>query len=108
MLSRKRARYRLTVCWLLIRRTAYSKMGCTVCKQIITSGQRISRITGKGQVTIPVEIRRLFGLSAHDQAVFLVEVGQVQMAPATLGVVASTVGAPRSHQPALTPPEEKA
>ena len=69
--------------------------------------QRISRVTSKGQVTILVEIRRLLGVSAHDEVAFLVEDNQVRLAPATTGVVARTAGMLKSDQPALTVQEEK-
>ena len=32
----------------------------------------VSTITTKGQVTIPVEIRRLLGVASHDEIAFLV------------------------------------
>ena len=70
--------------------------------------QRISRVTSKGQVTILVEIRRLLGVSAHDEVAFLVEDNQVRLAPATTGVVARTAGMLKGDQPALTVQEEKA
>ncbi|MBI4493675.1 MAG: AbrB/MazE/SpoVT family DNA-binding domain-containing protein [Chloroflexi bacterium] len=69
--------------------------------------QRVSRITTKGQVTIPAEIRRLLGVAPHDRVAFLVEAGQVRIAPAT-SVVARTAGMLESSQPALSPQEEKA
>ena len=69
--------------------------------------QRISRVTSKEQVTILVEIRRLLGVSAHDEVAFLVEDNQVRLAPATTGVEARTAGMLKSDQPALTVQEEK-
>lgn len=36
-------------------------------------------LTGRGQVTIPAEIRKALGLRPHDRVVFRVEDGKVQM-----------------------------
>jgi len=66
----------------------------------------VSRLTTKGQVTIPAPIRRLLGLRPHDQVAFLVEAEQVRLAP-TPGVVARTAGLLRSPRPPLPPQEEK-
>lgn len=40
-----------------------------------------ARITSKGQVTIPVEVRRLLGLRTGDQITFDVEPGGVRVRP---------------------------
>lgn len=69
---------------------------------------RTSRVTRKGQVTIPIEIRRLLGISAHSRVAFVVENDQVRLSPATAGVVARTAGILKSDQPPLTPREENA
>lgn len=45
-------------------------------KEIVTT------ITKKGQVTIPVEIRRLLGLKAKDKVAFSIENNNVRIAPA--------------------------
>ena len=67
-----------------------------------------SSMTGKGQVTIPVHIRRLLGLSRKDRVAFLVrEEGIVQIAPAT-SVVAQTAGMLRHEGVALSLRAEKA
>ena len=63
-------------------------------------------VTRKGQVTIPVEIRRFLGVAPRDRVVFLVEAGQVRIAPAT-SVVARTAGMLASDRPRLTSREEK-
>lgn len=65
-----------------------------------------SRLTRKGQVTIPVHIRRLLGLSTKDRVAFLVTEGQVRIAPAS-SIVARTAGMLRNDAPALTSSEEK-
>jgi AbrB family looped-hinge helix DNA binding protein len=69
--------------------------------------RHVSRLTSKGQVTIPIEIRRLLGVAPHDRVAFLVEADQVRIAPAT-SVVARTAGMLKSDLSALSPQEEKA
>jgi len=66
-----------------------------------------SSMTEKGQVTIPVHIRRLLGLSRRDRVAFLVREGIVQIAPAR-SVVAQTAGMLRHEGVALSPRAEKA
>jgi AbrB family looped-hinge helix DNA binding protein len=46
----------------------------------------IKKVTTKGQVTIPVEIRRLLGLEPHDKVVFRVEDGKVEMQAVNLSL----------------------
>ena len=41
------------------------------------------RITSKGQVTIPVEIREKFGLLPYTEVEFVVEAGAVTLVPRT-------------------------
>ena len=65
-----------------------------------------ARVTSKGQVTIPVAVRRRLGVTALDEIVFLMNGEQVRILPAA-SVVARTAGALRSDQPPLTPPAEK-
>ena len=65
-----------------------------------------SRITTKGQVTIPVEVRRRLGVAPHDTVAFVVTDDQVQLLPAT-SVVARTAGMLKSEQPMLSPDEER-
>jgi AbrB family looped-hinge helix DNA binding protein len=52
----------------------------------------LTTVTSKGQVTIPVEIRRLLGVTPHTKVAFIVENGQVRIAPAG-SVVKRTAGA---------------
>ena len=68
--------------------------------------QHTSRITTKGQVTIPAEVRRLLGLRPHEEVAFLVEDDQVRLAPAR-SVVAQTAGMLKGPQPRLSEQEEK-
>ncbi len=69
--------------------------------------RHISTVTTKGQATIPAEIRRLLRITPHDKVAFLVEAGQVRIAPAA-GVVAWTKGILSGDQPALASQAEKA
>ena len=64
----------------------------------------VSSITSKGQVTIPLEIRRLLGLSPRDRVAFVVEDGRVQLEPRK-SVVERTAGALKSQEPPLTAEE---
>ena len=64
-------------------------------------------MTRKGQVTIPVHIRRLLGLRTSDRVAFVVTGGRVEIAPAQ-SVVARTAGMLKGDAPPLSPREEKA
>ncbi len=66
-----------------------------------------STITSKGQVTIPVEVRRVLHVGPHDKVSFIVDGDQVRLVPA-MGVVARTAGILKSDVPMLSPQEEKA
>lgn len=63
-----------------------------------------SRVTAKGQVTIPVEIRRLLGVQAHDRVEFQIENGHVRLTPAE-SWVARTKGMLKGFEPPLTAEE---
>ena len=63
--------------------------------------ERLSSVTTKGQVTIPVEIRRLLGVRPHDKVAFRVERGRVSITRPT-SVVEQTAGIFKSDAPALT------
>ena len=69
--------------------------------------QRTTTLTSKGQVTIPLEIRRLLGLAPHDKVTFVVLNNEVRLMPAT-SVVARTAGLLSSDIPMRSPQEEKA
>lgn len=58
----------------------------------------IRTVTTKGQVTIPVEVRRLLGVNGQDKVVFRIIEGRVELQPATMTLEA-TFGsiAPRKH-----------
>lgn len=68
--------------------------------------QHTSRLTTKGQVTIPAELRRLLGLRPHEKVAFLVEDDQVRLAPAR-SVVAQTAGMLKGPEPRLSAQQEK-
>lgn len=64
----------------------------------------LSTVTTKGQVTIPVEIRRLLGVVAHEKIAFILEGDQVRLARKG-SVVARTAGIFKTTQPPLTAEE---
>lgn len=66
-----------------------------------------STLTSKGQVTIPVAIRRLLGVSPKDKISFEVDQGTVKIRRGR-SVVEQTAGALRSSQPAVSPEQERA
>ena len=68
--------------------------------------QLTSTVTTKGQVTIPIEIRRLLRVAPSDQVAFVVEDDQVRLIR-TDSVTRRTAGALKSDQPALTPAQER-
>ncbi len=43
------------------------------------SEEYIRKVSTKGQITIPVEVRRLLGVKPHDKVVFVVKGGRVQL-----------------------------
>lgn len=65
-----------------------------------------STITTKGQVTIPIEIRRLLKVAPQDRVAFVVEDDQVRLVR-TDSVTRRTAGVLKSDQPALTPEQER-
>ena len=77
--------------------------------QAIEHFERSTTITKKGQVTIPVEIRRALGVGPHDRVAFVVEDNEVHLKPASRGVVARTAGSLKDYFPRspLTAEEER-
>lgn len=63
-----------------------------------------STVTTKGQVTIPIEVRRRLGLTAHEKVAFILEDDQVRLAPRK-SIVACTAGIIKTTQPPLTAEE---
>ncbi len=68
-----------------------------------------SSLTRKGQVTIPITMRRLLGLKEGDQVEFVVEGKGIMLRPAG-SLAARTAGmlAAYGREPALTAEEERA
>lgn len=60
--------------------------------------ERTSTITSKGQVTLPIEIRRVLGVGPSDRVSFVVDGDQVRVQPAR-DVVSRTAGALRAFFP---------
>ena len=63
-----------------------------------------STVTTKGQVTIPVEIRRLLQVKPHDRIAFVVEDENVRVVKGE-SVVARTAGALKQDTPPLSAEE---
>ena|ERR687895_521611 len=68
--------------------------------------EQLTVVTRKGQVTIPVDIRRALGIKEGDKVAFVVEDNQVKLTRKG-SVVEQTAGALQSDIPALTPQEER-
>ncbi len=66
----------------------------------------LSVVTRKGQVTIPVEIRRALAINEGDKIAFEVEEGKIHITRHD-SVVARTAGALRSNVPMFSPQEER-
>jgi bifunctional DNA-binding transcriptional regulator/antitoxin component of YhaV-PrlF toxin-antitoxin module len=61
-------------------------------------------MTARGQVTIPVAIRRVLGVRPHDLVAFVIEGDQVRIHRSD-GIVASTAGIFKDCEPTLTAEE---
>lgn len=59
----------------------------------------ISTMTSKGQVTVPVEIRRALGLKAQDKLVFRVVEGRVEIEPLPMSLEEAYGSVPSLTQP---------
>lgn len=64
----------------------------------------LSTVTTKGQVTIPVEIRRRLGVAAHDKVAFVLDDDQVRLVRKG-SVVVRTAGILQTRQAPLTAEE---
>ena len=51
-----------------------------------SSKEIVASVTQRGQVTIPVEVRRLLGAEAHSKVIFRVEGTEVRLLPAAYTV----------------------
>jgi AbrB family looped-hinge helix DNA binding protein len=58
-----------------------------------------SSVSPKGQVTIPVEIRRMMGVKPKDKVVFSVAEGRVELKPARSALDALYLSVPALHEP---------
>jgi antitoxin PrlF len=76
-------------------------MGNTVSAERAEMVERLSSVTTKGQVTIPIEIRRLLGVQPHDKVAFRVKGGQVSITRPT-SVIEQTAGIFKSDAPPLS------
>jgi AbrB family looped-hinge helix DNA binding protein len=56
-------------------------------------------MTQKGQVTIPIEIRRRLGLKPHDRVRFELDGDEVKLKPATSGLLAGYGAVQPKHRP---------
>jgi len=63
--------------------------------------ERLAVVTRKGQVTIPVEIRKALGIEEGDRVSFVVDEDEVKLRR-TGSVVARTAGAFKGRAPAMT------
>jgi AbrB family looped-hinge helix DNA binding protein len=59
----------------------------------------ISSVSPKGQITIPLEIRQQLGIKPKDKVAFIVEDGEVRIAPAKSRLQASYQAVPALKQP---------
>lgn len=68
--------------------------------------ERLMTVTRKGQVTIPVEVRRKLGLKEGDKVAFRMDEGEVRLARRG-SVVERTAGAIKSDMPVISAEEER-
>lgn len=62
-----------------------------------------STITSKGQLTVPLEIRKLLGLKERDKVAFVIEDDQtIRFRPVKYPNVRSLLGTARSKDPSLS------
>src|SRR3972149_12065148 len=73
----------------------------TTYRRAATMKELRTVITRKGQGTGPAEIRRELGLRRGDNVVFIMDKGEVRLAPCG-SVVERTAGALKTRKPALT------
>ncbi len=68
--------------------------------------EHLTKVTRKGQITVPAEVRRALGLREGDSVAVTLDAGQVRLERRP-GVVERTAGALRSDRPALSPDQER-
>lgn len=64
-----------------------------------TIKELLSSVSDKGQVTIPMEIRRALDIKPRDKVVFRLEDGEVRIIPAEASLQASFQAVPPLRQP---------
>lgn len=69
--------------------------------------ERLTTLTRKGQITVPVEIRRALGLHEGDKVALVMEKNEVRLKRAE-SVVARTAGIFKTERPSLSAEEERA
>lgn len=71
--------------------------------QLQSSKQRVSTLSSKGQITLPVEIRKHLGVDTGDKVAFVTEPdGKVAVTPARYPDIASLSGAAGSLRKPLS------
>ena len=68
--------------------------------------EHLTTVTRKGQITVPVEIRRALGLQKGDRVAVHLENGRVTL-ERRASVVARTAGIFKSGRPSLSPEQEQ-
>jgi len=68
--------------------------------------EHLTRVTRKGQITVPVEVRRALGLQQGDCVAVLLEDGRVRLERRP-SVVARTAGMLKTARPPLSPEQEQ-
>jgi antitoxin PrlF len=68
--------------------------------------EHLTRVTRKGQITVPIEIRRALGLREGDKVAVLLEDGRATLERRP-SIVASTAGIFRTGRPPLSPEDEQ-
>ena len=68
--------------------------------------EHLTRVTRKGQITVPVAVRRALGLREGDRVVLTLADGQAKLERRP-GIVERTAGSLRSDRPALSPEQER-
>ncbi len=80
---------------------------CKLPQEIEAMKENLSTVTKKGQVTIPVDIRRFLGVGPHDKVAFVLEDDHVCVVrPGS--VVERTAGAFKGLKPSKTADELRA
>ncbi len=62
-------------------------------QQFIPINEFTSTLSSKGQVTIPIEIRKKLGLESNDKVSFIEQAGEIKLIQATYSDIASLQGA---------------